>query len=188
MEIVQQQIRAREAVKYLTGVRGIFFFALLQSILSSLKIPLGFTPVPLTLQTAVLFASVLFLKEKAAFAQALYILLGCIGFPAFSAPSWNALYLLGPTGGYLVGFFVASVIMGYAVTAIKETTIYKLIALFAAGTAIIYGCGVSWLMMSMSMSIQQALIAGVYPFIMGDGIKIILVAFLGGMLTRKRSS
>ena len=173
MELIQPQSKVGMMGRYLTGVRGIVIFAVLQSMLASLKIPLGFTPVPLTLQTLVLCMSIVVLRRDAFFAQILYLVLGCFGFPAFSSAGAGALYLFGPTGGYLVGFVVAAGICGLCADRFDISRIYVRLALFVTATAIVYVCGIVWLMQNYSLAYPQALTLGMYPFIPGDIIKIL---------------
>jgi len=160
-----------------TGIRGILVFPLLMSIAASVKIPLFFTPVPITLQTLVLFFSMVCLKEKAGVAQLLYIMLGCLGFPSFTFQSFNLLYIAGPTGGYLLGFFIAATIGGLLLRTIREATFVKLVFVFLSSTAIVYLCGVSWMMVGLRIRLGQALVFGAYPFIAGDLLKIAIAAF-----------
>jgi biotin transport system substrate-specific component len=76
--------------------------------------------------------------------------------------------LLGPTGGYLIGFVFAALVVGLAY---EKTSRYLHIAGIVLGTAIIYLCGVTWLVISLKMGLVPAVVAGVIPFVIGDVIK-----------------
>lgn len=176
MQTTAHITRERSFLYFFTGIRGILAFPLLMSIAASVKIPLFFTPVPITLQTLALFFSMVCLKEKAGIAQFLYIVLGCFGFPSFAFQSFNLLYVAGPTGGYLLGFFIAAVIGGILLRRVNEATFFKLVFLFLFSTAIVYLCGIAWMMAGLRIRLAQALVLGVYPFIAGDFLKIAIAA------------
>src|SRR5208337_3360535 len=99
---------------------------------------------------------------------ALYISLGTLGLPVFHTGMTGPGVLLGPTGGYLIGFIFAALVVGLAYER-KEK--YLHIAGIALGTAIIYLFGVAWLILSLRMELVPAVIAGIVPFVIGDMIK-----------------
>lgn len=156
-----------------------FVFALLMSISASVKIPLFFSPVPLTLQTFVLFLSIICLRNKAWGAQGLYLLIGSLGFPAFSSMSFNALYLLGPTGGYLVGFLLAAGIAGALISKVRSVNHAQLIGIFLLAESVLYLCGASWLHIQTGANVSRTLSLGVYPFMIGDAVKLWCAVLLG---------
>ena len=80
------------------------FFTFLFVVSSCIRIPLFFSPVPITMQTFVLFLSLALLRKKAAVSYLFYIVLGTSGFSVFANGGSGILYLFGPTGGYLFGF------------------------------------------------------------------------------------
>jgi biotin transport system substrate-specific component len=144
-------------------------------ILSSyIRIPLLFSPVPITMQTFVLYLSILFLKEKAIFSQVIYIILGLGGMPVFSRGGAGLIYLLGPTGGYIVGFLAVALIFPHFLP--KERSFLRIFSLFVLANILIYTIGVSWLVLMHKFTFDHALFAGVYPFIIGDVFKIALVS------------
>ncbi len=167
---------------FLTGIRGVLLFPVLMSIAASIKIPLFFTPVPITLQTLVLFLSIACLKEKAGIAQALYIALGCLGFPSFAFPAWSIFYIAGPTGGYLLGFFLAASIGGILLKQAERANTVQCALVFLLSTGIVYLCGIAWLMTSLRIPFAQALIFGAYPFAAGDLFKIAIAAPISARL------
>jgi biotin transport system substrate-specific component len=145
------------------------------------RIPLFFTPVPITMQTFVLFLSVLILSRQAFFSQAIYIVLGIAGLPVFTNGGAGLLYLLGPTGGYIVGFLLVAFILPFLLP--EKRTFIKVFFVFLFGASLYYLTGVSWLVFYYKFSFLAALAAGVAPFIIGDILKIVLVSSLA---TRRR--
>ncbi len=89
-------------------------FAALTGVGALIAIPLPFTPVPITLQTFFIFlAGALLGKYLGALSQLIYLLLGVVGLPVFAKGSSGIGALLGPSGGYLVGFIPAAFLVGY---------------------------------------------------------------------------
>jgi biotin transport system substrate-specific component len=108
------------------------------------------------------------MKRYAAIPVALYILLGTLGLPLFHNGMTGPGVLLGPTGGYLIGFVFAALVVGLAY---ERRSKYFHIAGIAFGTAIIYLFGMAWLVISLNMGPVPAIVAGVVPFLIGDVIK-----------------
>ena len=140
-----------------------------------LKVYLPFTPVPLTMQTfAVLLGAALLGSRDATIAQALYLVLGSFAAPIFFAGATPlAPYLLGPTGGYLIGFIAASVFVGVAIKRQAKPSTITVLAIFIAGTALIFIPGVAFLMAWAEISLTSALALGCLPFLAGAAAKII---------------
>jgi biotin transport system substrate-specific component len=132
-------------------------------------VSIPFFPVPLTLQTLFVLLAGAVMKRYAVIPVSLYVLLGALGLPVFHTGVSGIGILLGPTGGYLVGFIFAALVVGLAYEHASVTI--RITSLFA-GTVIIYVCGVAWLMYSLAIGIIPAVISGVLPFIPGDLIKI----------------
>lgn len=132
-------------------------------------VSIPFFPVPLTLQTLFVLLAGAVMKRYAVIPISLYVLLGALGLPLFHTGVAGLGILLGPTGGYLIGFIFAALVVGLAYE--YETVIIRITGLLA-GTVIIYICGITWLMYSLTLGIIPAIISGVLPFIPGDAIKI----------------
>jgi len=131
-------------------------------------ISIPFIPVPFTLQTLFVLLTGAVMKRQAALPVTLFILLGALGLPLFHNGMAGPGVLLGPTGGYLLGFVFAALVVGLA----YERNARSLhICGLAAGTAAIYLFGMAWLMVSTGMGPVPAFTAGVLPFIAGDVIK-----------------
>jgi len=154
----------------------IAFFAFLTFAAALIRIPLPMTPVPLTLQTLVLFIAVYHLNPRElGLSQLLYITVGLVGAPVFAAGVTGMLALVGPTAGYLAGFIVAGVVMAILKSKIKPGYI-SMAAVFTTGMIIIYALGAAHLVIAYKMNIAQAFIAGVAPFAAADAVKIAAAA------------
>ena len=150
----------------LTSIIGSFFLA----ISSKVQIPL--TPVPVTLQTLVLLVMSMFLGWRGAVgATSLYLFQGAIGLPVF-AHGGGFIILFGPTGGYLFGFLVASLVVGYLAEEGWDKSVVLTFTSMTIGTLIIYFFGVIWL--SYLKNLNTALVFGLLPFITPDILKICL--------------
>jgi len=149
---------------------AIFSFAALMVVSAYVRIPLFFTPVPLTLQTFVFYLSIVFLKRQAALSQAIYLSLGAIGLPVFTNAGSGLLYFLGPTGGYLVGFMAASFIFPFFFP--KKNTFLRNFCYFSSIAFCVYFFGIIWLTCVHKFSLNSALVAGVMPFALGEIFKI----------------
>lgn len=131
-------------------------------------VSLPFFPVPLTLQTLFVLLSGAVMRRYAVIPVTLFILLGALGLPVFHNGIAGIGILLGPTGGYLIGFIPAALIVGLAYETNNDRV--RVIGL-ATATLIIYAFGISWLMYSTGMGIAAALVMGMVPFLLGDIVK-----------------
>ncbi len=135
-----------------------------------LAIPIG--PVPIVLQNLFVFLAGLLLGSRWGFAcVAVYILVGACGLPIFSIGRGGIGHILGPTGGYLMGFLPAVYVIGLITEKTKHLVIIDVIAMVCGGI-IIYACGVTWLKIITGMTLTKTLAVGMYPFILGDALKI----------------
>ena len=150
----------------LTSVIGSFILA----ISSKVQIPL--TPVPITLQTLVLLVMSTFLGWRGAVgATSLYLFQGAIGLPVF-AHGGGFIILFGPTGGYLFGFLIASIVVGGLAERGWDKSVVLTFITITIGTLIIYLFGVIWL--SYLKDLNTAIVFGLLPFITPDILKICL--------------
>ena len=127
-----------------------------------------FFPVPLTLQTLFVLLAGAVMRRYSVIPVSVYIVLGALGLPVFHNGIAGFGILLGPTGGYLIGFIPAVLITGLAYEA---TTARVHVIGLAVATLIIYICGISWLLYSTGMGITAALAMGMVPFLLGDVVK-----------------
>ena len=142
----------------------------------SAKIKVDLYPVPMTLQPlAVLMIAMLCGRNISVAAVSLYLFQGIIGIPVF-AYGGGLPYLLGPTGGFLFGFFFASIIIGELADRGWGKILFKSVFAMLLGLFVIYICGVFQL--SILKGFDFAIINGLKPFIIGDLYKLILAALL----------
>ncbi len=164
------------AASWLRDLTLIVLGSLFVAVLAQVKIPLPFTPVPLTGQTfAVLLTAAALGSKRGAASMAFYIALGTFGLPVFAGGASGMSYLSGATLGYLVGFVVAAFIVGLLAERGLERNVRTSIIPFLIGTIIIYACGVTWLAIILG-SFSKAVTAGLVPFLIGDAIKLIAAA------------
>ena len=150
---------------------GAFFVA----VLAQVRIPLPFTPVPLTGQTfAVLLVGAALGSKRGATSLALYTLMGAMGLPFFAGGASGLAYMSGPTLGYLVGFVAAAYIVGLLAERGLERSVRTSLVPFLTGTLVIYLFGAGWL--AILFGLEQALALGVLPFLAGDALKMLLAA------------
>lgn len=134
-----------------------------------ISITIPFLPlVPFTLQTLFIFLAVIVMKRYAVLPVTLYVLLGICNLPIFHNGTAGIGVLLGPTGGYIIGFIPAALIAGLL---LETHSTFSGIAAITTASIIIYGLGTAWLSVSTGMPIGAALMIGVIPFIPGDMIK-----------------
>jgi biotin transport system substrate-specific component len=154
-------------------------FTLLTAALAQVRIPLGFTPVPVTGQTlAVLLAGASLGAWRGASSQLLYWLLGMVGLPFYSNATSGWSVATGPTMGYLVGFIVAAAVVGRLAEHHQDRKVLTSVAAMTLGSAIIYAFGATWLAIDLGIPLANgetnAIALGVAPFLVGDVIKMCL--------------
>ena len=152
-----------------TAIMGIF---------SQLALPIPFTTVPLTLQTfGLVIFSVVLGKKIGTLSILIWALLGTIGIPVFSGFSSGLGVLVGPNGGYIIGFIFMSFIIGYTSTSTNKNNILLFVGVYL-GQAVQYTFGVIQLKIVLGLSLPNALLAGLYPFILKDIIMITVAVTL----------
>jgi len=156
-------------------------FALLTAICAQIRIPLGFTPVPVTGQTfAVLLAGAALGTRLGALSQLTYWVMGLIGLPFYSNATggWSA--GTGATMGYMIGFIFAAAAVGHLAERKHDRQFITSLPAMLLGSAIIYICGATWLAHSLNIAVatgdKNAISLGVAPFLIGDLIKMLLAA------------
>lgn len=153
-------------------------FAAITAILAQISIPLPFSPVPFTMQIlAVALAGFLLGAKRAFISQMVYIFIGIIGLPVFSGFKGGFNIVLGPVGGFIIGFPIMAFIIGYISE--KNSNLKNVIAVMFIALFIDYFLGASQFALVMNVSFKEALITTVFPFIFFDSIKLILVSLLG---------
>jgi biotin transport system substrate-specific component len=152
--------------------------SLLIALSAQVAIPLPFSPVPVTGQTmAVLLVGALLGSRRGSLAVLVYIAQGLAGLPVFAGGAAGPARLLGPTGGYLVGFVLAAYLVGLLAERGWDRRVGTTAAAMALGNVVIYAVGALWLAVFVG-GLVPALTAGVLPFIPGDLVKIAAAALL----------
>jgi biotin transport system substrate-specific component len=162
-------------------------FSLLTALAAQVVIPIG--PIPITGQTfAVLLTGALLGSRLGAMAMIAYLIEGASGLPFFQSGHFGLLYLMGPTGGYLIAFPAAAYVTGAFAEHEWDRRFLTAAAAMAIGSAIIMLSGWAWFSVVMRTSPLLTLYATVIKFIPGDIIKISLAAAVlpsGWKLVRK---
>lgn len=157
----------------------------LMCIAGPISVPLPFTPIPISLTNLVIYLACCVLGcKKGTISFIIYLFIGAIGLPVFSGFSGGLSKLAGPTGGYLIGFIFCAVMTGLFVERFEEH-IYMYPIGMVLGTIVCYAFGTAWLAMQMHLGFYQALLMGVIPYLLGDGIKIAVSTLLGYTLRNK---
>ncbi len=159
---------SKTAVKALS----VSVFIVLMALGAYVRIPLPFTPVPVTLQTLfIMLAAVCLGRGLAGLSQLGYLLLGCLGMPVFAGAASGISHLTGVTGGYLIGFVLAAYIIGLLMK-LRDGLLWTAFS-FLSGFFVLYLSGTLWLKVSMNVTFQEAFSLGVVPFMPGGCVKII---------------
>ena len=157
-------------------------FAALTAICSQIQIPLPMVPINLALFSVHLCGAVLG-PAGGSLSIIVYVLLGLCGLPVFAGFSGGAGVLFGSTGGYILGYILDALIVG-AITSKGGTSFGKCCAAMAAGLAICYLFGTIWFMWITGNALWPSLLICVFPFLIGDGVKIFLAASLTGRIRK----
>jgi biotin transport system substrate-specific component len=157
---------------------AVALFAAFTALTARITIPLPFTPVPITLQVmAALLAGLVLGPSGGAISQLAYLAAVAAGLP-LDARGLGPAALLGPTAGYLLGFAPAAFVTGWLAERLPGMWIGSFIAALA-GVAVIYGCGLAWLVPSVG-SLGAAWTLGAAPFILVDLGKALVAAAVAG--------
>ncbi|MEA1965229.1 MAG: biotin transporter BioY [Candidatus Aerophobetes bacterium] len=174
--------------RIISDIMKVSIFVILTSLGAFVRIPLPFTPVPITLQTLfVLLSGVILGSRRGGISQFLYLFLGAIGLPIFAGASSGLLHLAGPTGGYIIGFVLAAFIIG-KVARKSENNLFHIISAMSLGTVVIYLAGGVGLACTLKIGIKEIFYLGIAPFIPGDMIKLATAALIAKAITFISSS
>ncbi|HEX5542957.1 MAG TPA: biotin transporter BioY [Micromonospora sp.] len=151
--------------------------AALTAAAAQVVIPVPGSPVPVTLQTfAVLVTAAGLGATRGALGQLLYLAVGALGVPVFHGATGGAQALFGSTGGYLLGFVVAAYVVGVLSERGADRKVASTAVAYVAGSAIIYGLGVTVLALSAGQSLGWGIQHGLVPFLVGDALKALAAA------------
>lgn len=173
-------------------------FAAVTGVAACVILPLPFTPVPVSLATlAVMVAGGVLGSKLGAMSMAVYVLIGAFGVPVFGGFTGGLGRLAGPTGGFLLGYVLMAFVVGFVVERwspralaasalaspgswgrprLHELLVYG--TAMAVGTGACYGMGTGWFMAVTGSGLWASLVACVFPFVVGDLIKILAAAWL----------
>ena len=142
----------------------------------SAKIQLPFWPVPMTMQTFVIFLIGMTYSVRLSFITvSMYLFEGALGLPVFASGGGIA-YLVGPTSGYLYGMLISSVVISYLANLGFSKTYFKTSISLLIGSFIIFLFGILYL--GSIIGYEKAIIAGLLPFIPSELFKIALAVSL----------
>ncbi len=150
---------------------GVAFLVLL----AQLRLQIG--PVPVTGQTlGVLLLGAAYGVRLGTLTTGAYLLLGAAGLPIFTGGQAGLAYALGPTGGYLLGFVVAAALLGYLAERGWDRTLGSAALAMLVASCVIYACGLAWLHAVLGGTWLRTLQVGLFPFLFGDLLKLLVAA------------
>ena len=152
-------------------------FSVLNGLAAQFRIDLPFTPIPITGHTfAVLVTGVLLGSRLGLVTMVAYVGEGVVGLPVFSGFKSGPLHLLGPTGGYILGFVIGAYVVGLLAERGWDRRPMTTALAMAIGNVVIYACGLVWF--SRFFGLDRAVALSVLPFIPGDIVKLVLATVL----------
>lgn len=161
-------------------------FAALIAVSGFIAIPLPGSPVPIVLQNMMpILAAALLGGFQGSGATGLFLLAGIAGLPVFSGGHSGMARLLGPTGGFLVGYFIAAAVTGFYIgrpSIAGKTPLIKIISGCLLGFVILYVPGIAQFMKVTGKTLGQSLAVACIPFLPGDALKAALAIFLAAKL------
>ncbi len=187
MEKVENKKEQKRNNTALFSLICIAMFTAVIVVCSQIQVPLG--PVPFTLQTMAIFiASGLMGAKRGTLSLLLYILLGALGLPVFAQFSGGMGVILGPTGGYIVGFAFTAFITGLGSDLFKKNPLALIISMIV-GLLVCYALGTAWFIFMTNrsggnMGLMTALGYCVFPFLIPDGVKIAVSAVLVNRISK----
>lgn len=161
------------------GMALIALMAAAMCVIAPWSVPVG--PVPLSLATLAVYLCVYLLGWKRGTASVLvYILLGAAGMPVFASFKGGLGVVLGPTGGYIMGYLPLAILSGIAVEGSRSRWVHLLG--MALGTAALYTLGTAWFCFQGGYSLETALAKCVWIFIPGDLVKMAAALAVGPLI------
>lgn len=150
--------------------------SLIVALLAQVSVPLPFTPVPVTGQTlAVLLVGGALGWQLGGLSLLLYLAEGAVGLPVYASHA-SGLASFGATGGYLVGFVLMALVVGWLAQRGWDRSVGKSILAMVIGEAVLYAIAVPWL--GVSVGFQHAIPLGFTPFVLGDALKLMIAGGL----------
>lgn len=160
-------------------------FAALIAVLGLVSIPLPISPVPVTGQSlAIMLAGSILTVRQAAFSVITFLLIGAVGVPVFAGMTGGVGILVGPRGGYLLGFLVGAVVI--ALLKGQDNNKWRLaFANVLGGIVVVYAFGVIWLNFVTGMGLEKAFMVGALPYIPGDLFKVFAATLIAIAVNRQ---
>lgn len=157
--------------------------ALLTAAASQIRIPLGFTPVPINLGTfAVVLVGGVLGARRGIMSIGLFLLAGVVGFPFFQGWNGGLTYATGATAGYLVGYLAMAAIVGAAAERGGDRRPLPFLVAILLANFVVYALGAAWLAHHLGVPMfggeSSAWELGVRPFLVGDAVKMVAAALL----------
>ena len=166
-------LRVKQAAMVVLGIVALAIFA-------KIKVPMW--PVPITMGTFAVLTIGATYGPRLGLATILgYLIIGAIGFDVFAgstAETAGLTYMMGGTGGYLVGYVLATLALGFAARAGWDRSVLLMAGALLVANALIYLPGVAWLSVLYGNSLTWAVEVGLVPFLIGDALKLGLAALL----------
>jgi biotin transport system substrate-specific component len=172
VEFAQERSQEHSWVRNLLLILG---GSMLIALFANVAISLPFSPVPIALQghLCLLFGALLG-SRLGAIIVLTYLLQGALGLPVFALGHAGFPILLGPTGGYLVGYVLGAWLTGYLIERSGSKSLHQAMLAMTIGNLAIYLCGLSQL--ALFVGIERVFFLGMLPFIMGDGLKLFAIS------------
>ena len=162
-------------------IKKIILIALMTAIIcviSPFSVVIPISPVPISLATFAIYLTVILLGCKdGTLSVFTYVLLGFAGAPVFTGFTGGVAKVLGPTGGYIIGYVFLALIEGLFVEGARTSA--KVFLGMLLGTIVLYAFGTFWLAKQSGMTLAAAFFAAVVPFVIGDIVKMIVALFVG---------
>jgi len=151
-------------------------FAALMAAGAYMAVPIG--PVPIVLQNMFVLLAGLLLGSRWGLASvAVYLLAGIVGLPVFAGGTGGIGRIVGPTGGFLLGYLPVVFLVGRMAERLPRRMAWD-VAAMTAGAVVLYACGVAWLAAVTGLPFGKALALGMVPFLPGDALKIAAAALI----------
>ena len=165
-------LRVKQVLLVVLGVAAL-------TLAAKIRVPMW--PVPITMQTFAVLVIGAAYGARLGFATLLaYLAVGAAGFAVFTGESGGLAYMMGPTGGYLVGFAVAAGVMGWLASRGWDRTVWGMAGALLIGNAIIYAFGLPWMahLFAAEKGMAWVMQWGMTNFLLGDALKLCLAALV----------
>ncbi len=152
-------------------------FAAITAVFSQIAFDIG--PIPINFaMLSVFIAGGLLGAKYGMISQIVYVLLGAIGAPVFSHFSGGFGIVIGPTGGYIIGYIFSAFITGFIANKLKSIKAVGLVIGMVIGLIVCYAFGTAWYMFITKNNLWTALTWCVFPFLIGDALKIFVATLV----------